>query len=123
MSQSSDKVTIVNKPWGREIIYAHSEYYLGKVIEITAGHRLSLQSHVEKDETIYVLDGRLELTVGSSPGKAMTSDLDPGQSHRIRPGTVHRFAAPHGAVRLLEVSTSHLDDVVRYSDDYGRVVT
>ena len=120
MSDISDEVTIVDKPWGREIIYARSEHYVGKVIEITQGHRLSLQSHVAKDETIYVLEGRLALTTGSSPDAVETHELNQGRAYRIRTGTVHRFAAPHGAVRLLEVSTPHSDDVVRYSDDYGR---
>ena len=120
MSAPPDDVTIVGKPWGREIIYAHSEHYLGKVIEISEGHRLSLQAHVEKDETIYVLEGRLALTVGSAPETVQTRGMEPGEAFRIRAGTVHRFAAPHGAVRILEVSTPHPDDVVRFSDDYGR---
>jgi mannose-6-phosphate isomerase-like protein (cupin superfamily) len=120
MNAPSDEITIVKKPWGREIIYARCEHYLGKVIEISEGHRLSLQAHVEKDETIYVLEGRLALTVGASPEAAETRDMQPGEAFRIRPGTVHRFAAPYGAVRVLEVSTPHPDDVVRFSDDYGR---
>lgn len=120
MSAPSDDVTIVDKPWGREIIYASCEHYLGKVIEISEGHRLSLQAHVEKDETIYVLDGRLALTVGDSPEAVQTRDMEPGEAFRVRAGTVHRFAAPYGAVRVLEVSTPHPNDVVRFSDDYGR---
>ena len=91
MSARSDDVTIVDKPWGREIIYASCEHYLGKVIEISEGHRLSLQAHIE-----------------------------PGEAFRVRAGTVHRFAAPYGDVRVLEVSTPHPNDVVRFSDDYGR---
>jgi len=119
---SPTEVTIVDKPWGREVVYACSEHYLGKVIEIHDGHRLSLQSHVEKDETIYVLEGRLLLAVGASPGNVSTRELHPGQAYRIRPGVVHRFAAVHGPARLIEVSTPHPDDVVRYSDDYGRTL-
>jgi len=120
MNAPLDDVNIVDKPWGREIIYANCEHYLGKVIEISEGHRLSLQAHVEKDETIYVLEGLLALTVGSTPESVQTHDMEPGQAFRVRAGTVHRFAAPHGDVRVLEVSTPHPDDVVRFSDDYGR---
>jgi len=120
MSAPADDVTIVDKPWGREIIYANCEHYLGKVIEISEGHRLSLQEHLEKDETIYVLDGRLALTVGSTPETVQTRDMESGDAFRVRAGTVHRFAAPYGDVRVLEVSTPHPDDVVRFSDDYGR---
>ena len=134
MNAPSDEITIVKKPWGREIIYARCEHYLGKVIEISEGHRLSLQAHVEKDETIYVLEGfdGNGPDARRSPGldggcfagngfrRRATTHLQPGQAFRIRPGTVHRFAAPYGAVRVLEVSTPHPEraspgDVVRFS--------
>ena len=49
----------VDKPWGHELIWAHTERYVGKILVIEAGRRLSLQRHVVKDESIYVLSGRL----------------------------------------------------------------
>jgi len=61
---SDQHVTVVAKPWGREVIYASTELYIGKIIEINDGARLSLQYHEAKDETIYVLDGRLRLVIG-----------------------------------------------------------
>ena len=115
-----DGVTITEKPWGREIIYADTELYIGKIIEVEEGHRLSLQYHRHKDETIYVLEGTLSLVIGDSEDTLETRDLPAGQSARVRPGVLHRFQAPHGRVRILEVSTPHPDDVVRVSDDYGR---
>ena len=112
--------TIVDKPWGREVIYAQTELYIGKLIEIEQGQRLSLQYHRLKDETIHVLEGTLSLVVGPAPDALQTRDLQAGCSARITPGTVHRYAAPYGPVRILEVSTPHPDDVVRLADDYGR---
>ena len=112
--------TIVDKPWGREVIYAETDVYIGKLIEVDQGHRLSLQYHECKDETIYVLEGTLSLVVGPTKSELQTRDLPAGSSIRIVPGTVHRYAAPFGSVRILEVSTPHPDDVVRLSDDYGR---
>ena len=54
----------VEKPWGREIWWAHAKgKYMGKTLEIKDGHRLSLQYHNDKDETIYVLKGRLTLFI------------------------------------------------------------
>ena len=117
---SDQYVTVVTKPWGREVIYASTELYIGKIIEINAGARLSLQYHEAKDETIYVLDGCLRLVIGDSADALETRDLDEGASVRVQTGKVHRYEAPHGDVRVLEVSTPHPDDVVRLVDDYGR---
>lgn len=111
--------TIVKKPWGWEKIWAHTETYVGKVLHIYRGHRLSEQYHRVKDETIYVLNGVLQLELD---GGEQTLYLLEGESYRIKPGTVHRFVAPkHGSdVELMEVSTPELDDVVRTRDDYNR---
>lgn len=105
---------IVEKPWGREIWYAHTNDYAGKVLEVTAGQRLSLQKHEIKEETLYLLSGHVTLTFGTE-----TFDWQPGTLVHVPTGTVHRFEAIEDSV-LLEVSTPHLDDVVRLSDDYGR---
>jgi mannose-6-phosphate isomerase len=105
---------IVEKPWGREIWYAHTGHYAGKVLEVTAGHRLSLQKHRIKEETLYLMSGKVRLTYGDE-----TYDWEPGQFIHIPPDTVHRFEAVEDAV-LLEVSTPHLEDVIRLEDDYKR---
>src|SRR5437870_1979468 len=90
---------IVDKPWGREIWYAHTADYAGKVLEVTAGQRLSLQKHEIKEETLYLLSGKVKLTYGE-----ITYDWEPGKSVHIPPNTVHRFEALEDSV-LLEVST------------------
>ena len=46
--------------------------------------------------------------------------LTQGEALHIKPGQIHRFAAMEGNVDLIEVSTNHLDDVVRLEDDYQR---
>ena len=109
---------IINKPWGYEVIWAHTDKYVGKVLHIDPGHRLSEQYHEVKDETIYVLEGLLQLVLDEDDVRM----LEPGDSFHISPGRVHRFVAPkHGpAVKLMEVSTPELDDVVRTNDDYDR---
>ena len=105
---------IVEKPWGREIWYAHTGHYAGKVLEVTAGQRLSLQKHRIKEETLYLLSGNVKLTYGDE-----TYTWEPGRFIHIPPDTVHRFEAIEDAV-LLEVSTPHLEDVIRLEDDYQR---
>lgn len=113
----------VEKPWGYEIRWAMNDKYIGKILRIEAGQKLSRQYHQQKDETIYVLEGKLVLELGPHKGidKPIKLILHEGAHRRIQPGTIHRFAAPSGGCTLIEVSTPELDDVVRLEDMYGRV--
>ena len=49
----------VEKPWGYELIWAHTDRYAGKILVIETGKRLSLQYHRRKEESILVILGRL----------------------------------------------------------------
>ena len=112
----------VNKPWGYEIWYGVTESYVGKILHVDAGHRLSLQYHEQKDESNYLLSGKLKLIKGLS-ADALTEELiEPGHVWRNRPGEIHTIEAVEDA-DVLEVSTNHLDDVVRLQDNYGRAGT
>jgi mannose-6-phosphate isomerase-like protein (cupin superfamily) len=113
----------VQKPWGHELIWAHTARYVGKVLVIEPGKRLSLQKHLEKDESIYVMSGRLRLHLEDDAGVVRVEDLAAGEHRRIAPGRIHRFEAMEARVELLEVSTPELDDVVRLEDRYGRADT
>ena len=110
----------IEKPWGHELVWALSDQYAGKLLRVTAGQRLSLQFHREKDESWYVLEGRAELEF-AAPGEraTMTEVVTPGAAFRIKPGTVHRVLALEDTT-ILEVSTPEIDDVVRLEDSYGR---
>jgi mannose-6-phosphate isomerase len=109
----------VEKPWGHELWWAESEHYLGKLLHVDAGHRLSIQVHRQKDETSYVLSGRLLLTRGPSVEKLQQEEVRQGDSWRVEPGTVHAVEALEDSI-VLEVSTPHPDDVTRLEDRYGR---
>ena len=110
----------VEKPWGYELIWAHTDTYVGKVLFVRAGHSLSLQFHREKDESWYVLEGRAELQLGEAGQAVLTREIvGPGVAFRFRPGTVHRVRAIEDTT-ILEVSTPQLDDIVRLEDEYGR---
>lgn len=109
----------VEKPWGHEEIWADCQKYAGKILHIKSGHRLSLQYHQKKEETIRVLAGDLILDIGVGPGST-TQVLSPGDIFHVSPGMVHRFGAGEKDVDLIEVSTPELDDVVRLEDDYDR---
>jgi mannose-6-phosphate isomerase len=109
----------VEKPWGYEIWFADTPRYAGKLLFIKEGERLSLQFHREKDETVYLQSGRLLLDLGPDEKNLHQVEMFPGDAQRIEPGEVHRMAAIEDCV-VFEVSTPHLDDVVRLKDDYGR---
>jgi mannose-6-phosphate isomerase len=113
----------VEKPWGWELIWAEAEAYVGKILFVRAGQSLSLQFHNVKDESWYVQEGRAELELGEAgQGILNTEVIGPGACFRFRPGTVHRVTALEDTT-IVEVSTPHLDDVVRLEDRYGRAGT
>lgn len=109
----------VEKPWGHEVIVAHTTAYVGKILHIEPLEALSLQMHRIKDETFYVFRGEIELQVEEN-GALVSRPLREGEAYRVEPGTRHRMVAGPEGCDLFEVSTPHLDDVVRLEDRYGR---
>jgi mannose-6-phosphate isomerase len=110
---------VVSKPWGSELIWAETPDYLGKILRVNAGHALSLQYHEQKDETIHLLSGRMKFWAGPSAERLDEIELQVGESFHVTPGTVHRMEAVTDC-EILEASTSHIHDVVRLEDRYGR---
>ena len=118
-AERPDAARRVEKPWGHELIWAHTDRYVGKVIVIEAGKRLSLQRHVVKDESIYVISGHLRLTLEDEAGAIDVVDLEAGDHRHVPTGRIHRFEAVEHTM-LMEISTPELDDVIRLEDDFGR---
>jgi mannose-6-phosphate isomerase len=92
---------------------------VGKILFIKAGHKLSLQYHNIKEETIHLESGVMDLEYEVAPGTMQTLRLVAGDTHHIEPLRKHRMVAVEDC-RVYEVSTPHLDDVVRLQDAYGR---
>ena len=109
----------VAKPWGHEVIWAWTDRYVGKVLVLETGKRLSFQYHERKDEWIRVIEGRLRLTLENDAGVIEERELGPGESARVPIGRRHRYEAVERCT-LIEVSTPELEDVVRLEDDFGR---
>jgi mannose-6-phosphate isomerase-like protein (cupin superfamily) len=107
------------KPWGYELLYALTAQYAGKIIFVKKGFRLSLQYHREKDESMYLLAGRVLFTVQPQNGEMTETIGESGYCLHLSPMTTHRVEALEDAT-ILEVSTPELSDVVRLQDDYGR---
>ncbi len=111
----------VAKPWGEELILSRSNDAVCKVLRIRAGHRLSLQLHRRKRETMIVLRGEVRLTLGPSIQALSHRTLRPGQRAQVAPGTIHRLEALSADAEVLEfASADDGDDLVRLEDDYGR---
>ncbi|OGQ04969.1 MAG: hypothetical protein A3F82_09885 [Deltaproteobacteria bacterium RIFCSPLOWO2_12_FULL_44_12] len=109
----------LEKPWGYEKIWAKTNHYVGKILFIKKGHRLSYQYHQKKEETLLVLEGLLEIEFEKNRERQKIK-LKPGETFHNPPLQKHRFTALEDS-RLIEVSTPHLDDVIRLEDDYDRV--
>lgn len=107
------------KPWGYELLYALTPQYAGKLIFVKKGYRLSLQYHQEKDESMYLLLGKVLFSVQPQNGKMAETVGEPGYCLHLPPMMIHRIEALEDAT-ILEVSTAQLSDVVRLQDDYGR---
>lgn len=109
----------VEKPWGHELWFAQTDRYAGKLLYIEAGHRLSVQYHEAKDESSYLLSGRMLLSQGEDADRLASSEIQAGAVWRNEPGVVHTVEALEDSV-VVEVSTPEVDDIVRLADRYGR---
>lgn len=109
----------IPKPWGYELIFARTERYVGKILHINRGESLSLQYHEMKEESLYVLQGEIVLTI-EHEGDRRIIPLASGQAFHVPPRLIHRMEAIEDT-NIAEVSTTELDDVIRLEDRYGRV--
>ena len=107
------------KPWGFELIFAHTPRYAGKLIFIRKGHRISLQYHEKKDESMYIHQGKALMEIEGTDGRMTSTVVQSGYCIRIPPLTKHRLKAIEDTT-LFEVSTPELEDITRLEDDYGR---
>ena len=112
-------IVIKPKPWGREIWFAWTPQYAGKILELEKGHRFSLQYHEKKWETQLIIEGKVKFSCGVNPKKLKTVTIGAGTKIDVPAGMLHRVEALEKTV-IFEVSTPELDDVVKIDDDYGR---
>ena len=109
----------VEKPWGYEIIWAQTPHYVGKILFIKGGHRLSYQYHEKKEETFYLSQGVIEFEFEDAKGRQVRQ-MKAGEEFHVPVGMKHRMIAVEDAT-VFEVSTPFLQDVVRIEDNYGRI--
>ncbi len=109
----------IEKPWGYELLFALTGKYAGKLLYVKQGHRLSLQYHRKKEETLYIYEGKALVEIEGENGKLVEYEMVSGDSFHLPPMTKHRMKALEDTM-FFEVSTPELDDVERLDDDYGR---
>ncbi len=114
-----EEIQIKLKPWGKEIWFAKTPFYAGKIIEIMKGHRCSLQFHEKKSETQYLYSGKIKLTYGTDKDHLEEKIIESGEKINTPANTIHRFEALEDS-KIFEVSTPELDDIVKLHDDYRR---
>jgi mannose-6-phosphate isomerase len=116
------KPTIVEKPWGQEELIVVTDRYVAKILTIKPGHILSVQYHNHKCETLRCFDGEGWAYLGtkSNPEKLSKKKFTKGMILHITPGMVHTYEGGKKTLKLFEVSTPEIWDVVRIKDKYGR---
>jgi mannose-6-phosphate isomerase-like protein (cupin superfamily) len=113
---------IIDKPWGREEIWASVEdKYLGKYLIIEPGGKLSTQFHEVKDETVMCVKGKVFLILWDKNYRGYEVQMTLHYPYDIPAGVQHKMYCDdtEGGI-VLEVSTYYPDDVVRVEDEYGR---
>lgn len=110
----------VEKPWGYELHWVREDApYIGKVLHINAGARLSLQVHDQKQESWFVMQGRAAVIWENARGELVETELQPGQGYSTKVGQRHRLKGVTDA-DIVEVSTPEAGTTWRLEDDYAR---
>ena len=118
---SNDPYVIRNeKPWGYELHWVPADApYMGKVLHINQGARLSLQIHDQKSESWFLMSGEAAVIWDDDKGELIETKLQPGQGYTTKVGQRHRLVGVTDC-DILEVSTPELGTTWRLEDDYAR---
>ena len=109
----------VEKPWGYELWLELNEFYVYKLICMYKGSKSSLQSHEYKYETNFIIEGEVEVLLENDNGELESNIFLAGSGWTVPIGRKHRVIAKTN-YKALEVSSPHLNDVIRYQDDFNR---
>ena len=110
----------IEKPWGFEKLIEINDKYMVKKLFMKKNHRCSLQYHEFKQETIYVLSGKLRVLYGKNKTQLKEKILITNENINLKPYVVHRMEGIEDTY-YLESSTPETEDVIRIEDDYKRI--
>lgn len=110
----------VEKPWGYELHWVPEDApYMGKLIHINAGAKLSLQIHDEKQESWFLVSGDAKVIWENASGETTETILQKGVGYSTQIGQKHRLAGISDC-DIVEVSTPESGTTWRLEDDYSR---
>lgn len=110
-SNSVKKERITDFDWGYEEEIANNKFYDAKILSILPNNAMPLQSHAQKDKTVYMIKGIASLSMLEDT-KSEVVFLEIGDFKRIKAGTVYRLSSWSGPSKIFEVSTHNPDDVI-----------
>lgn len=110
----------IDKPWGYELHWVEeAKPYMGKILHIQAGKRLSLQLHDKKQESWFLMSGRGKVIWENGEGELIETELEQGKGYTCALGQKHRLAGITDC-DIIEVSTPEIGTTFRLEDDYKR---
>jgi mannose-6-phosphate isomerase-like protein (cupin superfamily) len=110
----------VEKPWGYELHWVPEDRpYMGKILHLNAGARISLQLHDKKQESWFLMSGQAKIIWENSGGELIETIMEPGQGYSLEIGQKHRLAGITDC-DIIEISTPEMGTTERLEDDYSR---
>lgn len=117
---TSPYVKKVEKPWGYELHWVPEDKpYMGKILHLNAGCRISLQIHDQKQESWFLMKGEAKIIWDNENGELVETIMEPGQGYSCQIGQRHRLAGITDC-DIIEVSTPEMGTTERLEDDYSR---
>ena len=108
------------KPWGWELHWTPADLpYMGKILHIHAGARLSLQVHDDKSESWLLIAGRCKVVWENPGGDLEETELVQGLGYTCALGQKHRLVGITDC-EIIEVSTPERGTTWRLHDDFER---
>lgn len=110
----------IEKPWGYELHWVPEGLpYMGKILHLQAGKRLSLQIHDQKLESWLLISGQAKIIWEDSNGDLIETEMDKDVGYTCCVGQKHRLAGITDC-DVVEVSTPEIGLQWRLEDDYKR---
>jgi len=101
---------IVEKGWGKEIIFVNTPEYCGKILCFDKNKKFSMHYHIKKKETWYVSKGKFILNwINTETGTMYSEYLSVGDVITNARGEPHQLVALEDS-EVFEVSTRHYDE-------------